>query len=366
VQLIWFFAAALNSANDTALSLAVYFYLEFTMLSSIVKSSQSNARLFSRRLAVGTALFGAMALCGNALYAQTGSVKLMVGFPPGGGTDAVARTLAEKLGPLLGTTVVVENKAGAGGQIAAQALKAASPDGTTFFLSHDHTISILPLVVKNPGFDPVKDFVPVAGFATFVNALAVSGGTPAKSFNEYVAWAKSQGNKGNVGVPAPASVPEFLVKVLGEKYKLDLQAAPYRGSAPMMADMLGNQIDAGVGSVPDFIENHKAGKIRVVAVLGASRQATLPDVPTFSELGLAGFEDVPYYGVFAPAGTPKAVVDRFSDALAKAVAMPDVKEKLTALGLTVAHSSSQQIDKNIQAYTQVWSRIIKASGFQAQ
>ena len=336
------------------------------MSASIFKSFESTSRPLSRRRAVGAVLAAALALCANSLYAQTSTIKLMVGFPAGGGTDAIARTLAEKLGPLLGTTVVVENKAGAGGQIAAQALKAAAPDGTTFFLSHDHTVSILPLVVKNPGFDPAKDFVPVAGFATFVNAMAVSGGTPAKSFNEYVAWARTQGNRGNVGIPAPASVPEFLIKVLGEKYKLDLQSAPYRGSAPMIADMLGNQIGAGVASVPDFIENHKAGKIRVVAVLGNARQAALPDVPTFAELGLAGFEDVPYYGIFAPAGTPKAVIDRFSDALVKAVAMPDVKEKLTAMGLTVGHMPPAQLGKTEQAYAQTWARIIKASGFQAQ
>ena len=299
--------------------------------------------------------------------AQPGTVHLLVGFPPGVGTDAIARTLADKLKDQLGTPVIVENKAGAGGQIAAQALKAAAPDGTTFFLSHDHTISILPQVVKNPGFDPTKDFVPVAGFATFVNALAVSGGTPAKSVAEYVAWVKSQGaGKGTVGVPAPASTPEFLVKVIGQKYALDLQSAPYRGSAPMMGDMLGNQIAAGMGSVPDFIENHKAGKIRVVAVLGAKRQAALPDVPTFAELGLAGFEDMPYYGIFAPAGTPKVVLDKFSDALAKVVALPEVKDRLTAMGLTVGFMTQAQLATREQAYTKVWAKLIKASGFQAQ
>ena len=275
-----------------------------------------------------------LALTSGLAQAQSGSIKLMVGFPPGGGTDAIARILADKLKDQLGTSVVVENKAGAGGQLAAQALKAAPTDGSVLFLTHDHTVSILPLVVKNPGFEPAKDFVAVAGFATFVNALAVAGGTPAKSVNEYVAWVRAQG-KGTAGVPAPASVPEFLVKVIAEKYKLDLVAAPYRGSAPMMADMLGNQISAGVGSVPDFIENHKAGKIRVVAVLGNTRQTALPDVPTFAELGLAGFEDVPYYGIFAPAGTPRPVIDRMADAVAKVIAMPDVKEKLTAMGLTV-------------------------------
>src|SRR5690606_14284213 len=131
-------------------------------------------------------------------------------------------------------------------QIAANVLKASPADGTTYFLTHDHTVSILPLVVKNPGFDPAKDFVAVGGFATFVNALAVSGGTPAKSMPEYLNWVRAQGGKSTIGVPAPASVPEFLVKILGEKYKMDLQAAPYRGSAPMIGDMLGNQIGAGV------------------------------------------------------------------------------------------------------------------------
>jgi tripartite-type tricarboxylate transporter receptor subunit TctC len=309
------------------------------------------------------AALGAVALSG---LAQAQTTKIFVGFPPGGGTDAIARVLAEKLKDQLGQAVVVENKAGAGGQLAAQALKASAADGHTLFLTHDHTISILPQVVKNPGFDPAQDFVPVAGFATFVNALAVSGGTPAKTMNEYVNVVKAQGNKGTVGVPAPASVPEFLVKVIGEKYKLDLQAAPYRGSAPMMADMLGNQIAAGVASVPDFIENHKAGKVRIVAVLGAARQAALPDVPTFAELGLSGFEDVPYYGLFAPAGTPKAVIDRIGEALSKVLAQPEVRDRLNGMGLTVQYINAQQLGQRERAYTQTWTRIIKASGFVAQ
>lgn len=311
-------------------------------------------------------VWGAL-LVGNWAYAQGTPVHLLVGFPAGGGTDAIARTLADKLKDQLGVPVLVENKAGAGGQIAAQLLKVAVPDGNTLFLSHDHTISILPQVMKNPGFDPARDFVPVAGFATFVNALALSGGKPAKSVAEYVAWVKGQSaGKDTVGVPAPASVPEFLVKVVGQKYGLDLQAAPYRGSAPMIGDMLGNQIHAGTGSVPDFIENHKAGKIRVVAVMGATRQAILPDVPTFAELGLAGFEDLPYYGIFAPAGTPKAAIDKFSEALAKVLALPEVKERLTAMGLSVGFMSSQQLAVREQAYTQTWAKIIKASGFVVQ
>ena len=299
--------------------------------------------------------------------AQGGSIKLLVGFPPGGGTDAIARVLADKLREPLGTPVIVDNRAGAGGQLAAQALKAAAPDGHTLFISHDHSISILPQVVKAPGFDPERDFVAVAGFATFVNGLALSGGTPAKSLAEYVAWVRKEGKgKGTVGVPAPASVPEFLVSVIGKRYGVDLQSAPYRGSAPMMADMLGNQIPAGVGSVPDFIENHKAGKLRVVVVMGRGRQAALPDVPSSAEVGLTGFEDPPYYGVFAPAGTPKAFVDRFSDALTRTLANPEVREKLTGMGLTVGFMTQAQLHQRERAYTQVWTQIIRSSGFKPQ
>jgi tripartite-type tricarboxylate transporter receptor subunit TctC len=308
----------------------------------------------------------ALLVAGPAL-ADTSTIKILVGFPPGGGTDAIARVLADKLKDQLGANVVVDNKAGAGGQLAAQALKAAPADGSVLFLSHDHSISILPLTLKNPGFNPAEDFVPVAGFATFVNGLALSGGTPAKNYKDYLAWVRENVKaRGTIGVPAPASTPEFFVKVIGEKNGLDLQAAPYRGSAPMMGDMLGNQIAAGVGSVPDFIENHKAGKIRIVAVIGGKRQATLPDVPTFSELGLAGFEDLPYYGLFAPKGTPKAVLERYSAAVAKVIALPEVHERLTAMGLTVGHMSGEQLASRERAYSQTWAKIIQASGFQAK
>lgn len=292
--------------------------------------------------------------------------KVLVGFPPGGGTDAIARIIAEQLQVELGSPVVVDNKPGAGGQLAAQALKAAAPDGRALFLSHDHSITILPMVMKNAGYDAAKDFVPVAGFATFVNAIALSAGTPAQDFKSYMELVRQGGGKANVGIPAPASVPQFLVQEIGKKNQLDLVAVPYRGSAPMMADMLGNQIPAGVGSIPDFIENHKAGKIRVVGVMGTQRQAIMPEVPTFAELGLAGFEEVPYYGVFAPAGTPKATIDQLGAAIRKAIAVPGVRDRLTAMGLTVGYMSGEELGARERAYAQVWAKIIKDSGFQPQ
>ncbi|VTU31207.1 Bug family tripartite tricarboxylate transporter substrate binding protein [Variovorax sp. RA8] len=323
---------------------------------------RASRRVFALGLAAAVA-----GLAGLAQAQQQAPIRLLVGFPAGAGTDAIARTLGEKLKDQLGAPVVVENRAGAGGQIAAQALKAAPADGHTLLLSHDHTISILPQVVKNPGYNSATDFVPVAGFATFANVLAVSGGTPAKSLDEYLKWVRTQrGGKETIGVPAPASIPEFLVKMIGTKYKIDVQAAPYRGSAPMTADMLGNQISAGIASVPDFIENHRAGKLRIVATIGAKRQALLPQVPTFTELGFANLEDLPYYGVFAPVGTPQPVIDRFGEALAKVLAMPDVKQKLTTMGLTVAYEPQGQFAGRVRSYTQTWAGIIKASGFTPQ
>ena len=309
-------------------------------------------------------LAGGLLAVAGGLKAQTQTTRLLVGFPPGGGTDAIARILADKLKDVLGGPVVVENRAGAGGQIAAQTLKSAAPDGHTLFLSHDHSISILPLVTKNPGFQPATDFIPVAGFASFANALAISTGTPARTLADYVGQVQSRGGKDTVGVPAPGSIPEFIVGLLAAKYRLDLQAAPYRGSAPMVADMMGNQIAAGVGSVPDFIEQHRAGKVRVVALMGAKRQAVLPDVPTFAELGMAGLEELPYYGLFAPAGTPPAVIERLNQALAKVLALPDVQGSLSAMGLAVSYQPQAAFSAVVRNYTQTWERIIRTSGFQ--
>ena len=295
------------------------------------------------------------------------AIHVLVGFPAGGGSDVIARLLAEKLQAELGRSVVVDNRPGAGGQIAAQQLKAARPDGTTVFLSHDHTISILPQVVRKPGYAPTEDFVALGGFATFVNGLAVSAATPANTLSEYVEWVRSrQGGKSAIGIPAPASTPEFLVQLIGRKYGLALTAVPYKGSAPMIADMLGNQIPAGTGSVQDFIEYQRAGKLRVIGVLGGKRQAALPDVPTFSEMGFGGLEDTPFYGLWAPRGTPAAFIDRFTRALDKVVALPEVRARLTDLGLTVGYMTPQQLDQRERAYTKVWSRIIADSGFQPQ
>jgi tripartite-type tricarboxylate transporter receptor subunit TctC len=312
------------------------------------------------------ALLSTALLCAAGLSTAQTPVKLMVGFPAGGSTDVIARLLADKLKDAMGQPVIVENKAGAGGQLAAQALKAAAPDGNTLFLSHDHTISILPLVTKNAGYDSAKDFVPVVGFATFPNVWALSPNTPAKSHAEYVEWMKQNEKNKSVGIPAPGSVPEFLVGVVGAKAGMKLSPVPYRGSGPMVADMLGSQIPAGIATITDFIEHHKAGKMRIIATYGSTRQAALPDVPTYAELGIAGLEDLPYFGIFAPAGTPKAAQEKVSEAMKRVLTDPVVRERLTTLGLTVQHMTGEQLGGRERAYANTWAKIIKDSGFQPQ
>eukprot|EP01041_Mallomonas_annulata_P027957 gene27957-biopygen20592 len=178
--------------------------------------------------------------------------------------------------------------------------------------------------------------------------------------NDYVAWVRSQGGgKGTIGVPAPASVPEFLVKIIGQKYALDMQAAPYRGSAPMMADMLGNQINAGVASIPDFIDFHKAGKVRIVAVLGGARQAILPDVPTFAEAGVTGYQADVWYGIFAPAGTPAPVVNQLYAAFKRASEADAFRQRAQAEGLAVTLDPPEETARIVRAEVVKWRKVVK-------
>lgn len=294
------------------------------------------------------------------------TARILVGFPAGGGTDAIARLLAEHLRQELGHAVLVENRPGAGGQLAAQTLKSAQPDGLTVMLSHDHAVSVIPLTVRQPGYDPVRDFVPVGGLCTFVNALALPGMSKSTSAKAFLLDVRRQGGASSVGVPAPASIPVFAVQALAKSNRLDLVPVPYRGSAPMMTDLIGGQIPAAVASIPDFIEAHKAGRVRVVAVMGSQRDPLLPDVPTFQELGISGFEEPAFYGLFAPRGTPPTVLSNWTQALGRVLARADVRQRLVALGLSVDPMSPERLQALERRYTQSWERIIRESGFRPE
>lgn len=292
-----------------------------------------------------------------------GPVKVLVGFAAGGSIDITARLLADKLKDSLGQPVVVENRPGAGGQIAAQALKAAPADGSTVMLSMDHTKVIIPLTFNRPGYEPAKDFVPLGQVARYIMGLAVHPSTNAGSVKAYVGWAKTNPKQANIGIPAPGSVPHFAGYLVALGGGIELNSVPYKGAAPLAQDLIAGQIPAGIASVADFIEFHRAGKMKVIAVMGSQRTSFLPEVPTFEELGYKGLDGDYWIGFFAPAGTPRAFVERFNKAAVAAVAQADTRERLQKMTLEAAPGTPEELGQKLSKGTAHWGPIIKASGF---
>ena len=317
------------------------------------------------RLAVAAALVVASAVA----MAQGAPIKLLVGFPAGGGTDAIARYLALGMEKELGRPVLVENRPGAGGQIAGQALKAAKPDGTTLFLSNSHTVSMIPLTVLNPGYDTVKDFLPVALVGVSPDVFAINPGVvgnPNASLKDFALWTKANPGKGNVGVPAPASAPDFAVGLVAKALGADLKSVPYRGDGPVALDLVGGQVAGGIGSVGAMLQHAKAGKIRIVAVNGTTRMALLPEVPTYAELGINGYEEIIFAAVFAPAETPAALVQSYNAAITKIVRSPEYVEHLANMGFVAASSTPAELAARVSATTQAWTSMVKNAGYKPQ
>lgn len=325
------------------------------------------SRLTSRRLALGLLAVSSMAFSGS-LLAQSNAqpLTITVGFPPGGNVDSVARNLAAGLQTALGRTVVVDNKPGAGGQIAMQSLARATPDGRTLMLSNEHAISIVPMTVRNTGYDANKDLIPVVTVAELPLALAVHPSVKANNLQELVAWGKAQSNGLNVGIPAPASQPDFGVSVLAKKFGMKASSVPYRGGAPMVADLVGGHIMAGLSGISEFIPHHKSGGIRIIAVSGPKRLSQMPDVPTFTESGLAGFEERTFMGLFAPAGTPPELLARYREAAKAVIATPAYRQALDGLGLVATFGDDKDLAARVKHTTETWGPVIRDSGFVMQ
>ena len=324
---------------------------------------------FASRTFTGFAAAVALATAAPCAVAQDGPIKILVGFPAGGSLDAVARFLAVGMQQEMGKTFVVENRPGAGGQIAAQVLKAAKPDGMTMFMSNSHTVSMIPLTVLNPGFDTVHDFAPVGLVAISPDVFALNPGAignAGASLKEFAQWAKANPGKGNVGVPAPASAPDFAVGLVSNALGSDLKSVPYRGDGPVAQDLVGGQIPAGIGSVGVMLQHAKAGKIRIVAVNGTSRLPVLPDVPTYAELGIKGYEEIIFTAIFVPAGTPVNVIQSYNTALTKIVKSPEFTERLSGLGIVAASSTPAELAARVLATNQAWTVMVKNAGYKPQ
>ena len=312
-------------------------------------------------------LLGLLSLAGPVRAADPPAVlRILVGFPPGGATDVVARILAEKMQPLLKQTVIVENKPGAGGMIATQALKAAPPDGSTVMLTIDHSHVMVPLTFKAPGYNPLTDFTPLAGVASYYNVMALSGTIGVKTAPEFGAWLKAHPNQANYGIPAAGSVPQFAGILVGKSLGTPMVAVPYKGGAPLVQDLLGGQVPAGFLSLTESIEHYRSGKMQILAVSGTTRAKAAPQVPTFQELGISGIDMNPWLAFFGPKGLPPEFVTRFDAAVATALADPDVIERLSKLGNVPTYASPAQLQDWVVKATQHWGAVIKESGYELQ
>ena len=307
-------------------------------------------------------LFGlcAASMLGSAV-AQSTTVKLVVGFPAGGAGDIVARVLAEKLQVALGTNVIVENKPGAGGRIAAELLKNAPPDGSTVMIAPPAPIVIAPFTFRKLAYNPETDFQPVAQLVKFPLVMATGGISPYKTMADVVAAFKADPKQANFGTSAAGSQLHFLGLMFGQAAKIDMTHVPYQGGAPLVTDLIGGQIPIGVDTFGyDF---HKSGKLRFLAQSGAERSALMPDVPTFKEQGFPSVIGEAWFGAFVPAKTPPAIVQRLSDEMAKAVQLPDVKQKLAAASLEATGLKAPEFAKVVADDRTRWKPVVEASGF---
>jgi tripartite-type tricarboxylate transporter receptor subunit TctC len=297
--------------------------------------------------------------------AQDKPVRILVGFAPGGTSDLIARLIVDRMKDSLGTTVIVENRPGVNGILAAEMLKNAAPDGKTLMISPIVTTVFAPLTYGKLRYDPIKDFAPVSLAADFQFAFAVGPGSPARTIHEYIAWARANPANATYGTPTAGAPPHFFGVMLARATGLDLVSVPYKGGGPMVNDLIGGQVPAGITVVSELIKHHESGRVRILATSGATRSPVTPDVPTFKELGFPDIEGLGWQAFYTTAGTPRPIIDRLSAAIASAIKSPEVRERLLALGLDPVGSTPDELASRVAEDTARWAPVVKASGFRA-
>ena len=287
------------------------------------------------------------------------TVSLVVPYPPGGGVDAMARVVAEKLSGALGQQVVVENRAGGSGLVGTRSFIKSAPDGYTLFLGHTGSISINPSLYANSGFDPRKDFAPIGLIAAMPVALLAHPSFPAKTIADVVTIAKKEGNKFNIGTSAVGTGGYLSAELFKSVAGINAAIIPYKGTGQVMNDLLGNHIPIAFGVLPPALGNLQAGTLRAIAVLGERRFSLLPDVPTATEFGLPGFELVLHYGVLAPVGTPRPIIDRLNKELRAIAVNEQVKQRILAEGGDPLTSSPEEYAADIDREETKWGGLVR-------
>jgi tripartite-type tricarboxylate transporter receptor subunit TctC len=289
----------------------------------------------------------------------THTITLVVPYPPGGGVDAMARVVAEKLTVALGQQVIVDNRAGGSGLVGTRAAARSAPDGYTLFLAHTGSIAINPNLYANAGFDPRKDFAAIGLIAAMPVALLANPAFPAKTMAEVVAIAKREGSRLNIGTSAVGTGGYLSAELFKSLTQTEATIIPYKGTGQVMNDLLGGHVPIAFGVLPPALGNLKAGTLRAVAVLSDKRFSLLPDVPTAGESGLPGFESVLHYGVLAPAGTPGDIIARLNTALRALAETEEVKARIHAEGGDPLTSTPQEYAADIDREEAKWGALIR-------
>ncbi len=308
-------------------------------------------------------LFFIAVLAAQPVLAQEGVVHIVLGYPAGATSDILSRLLAEHLRGSLGRAVIVENKPGAGGQIANEAVKAAAPDGATLLMTPVATMAIFPhSFAGRLRYDPFKDFSPVAHLSNFQLGFGVAARVPAKTLADYVALVKKDPKLGFYGSAAPGSLPHFFGVMFARTAGIELTHVPYKGTAAVMQAIAGGEISAISTVAADIGTLVKSGKARLLAVSGEKRAAAFPDVPTFRESGY-DLVALPWYALFAPAGTPQPIIEKYSQAAVAAMHDPALRKRLEDMGLEPTGLGPQELAKILKADYEKWGPVIRASGF---
>lgn len=323
------------------------------------------------RFLVRAAAAVAMALCVLAPIAAgaqawpTKPVKFIVPYPPGGSTDPMARLIAVKLSDSLGQPFVVENRSGASGTIGTAFVAKSPADGYTFIFVFDYH-AVNPFLIPNLPFDTVKDLAPVTLIGTAPMAIATAAGKPYKSFTDVVAAANAKPGTVSIGSVGNGSLGHLTMVLVQQASRIRLIHIPYKGGGPMTADAVGGQIDLAIGSVAVIAPHVKGGKLRAIAVTGDTRSRALPDVPALAEQGLPGFSALAWWAVFAPAGVPKPVMDKFHAELVKAFNLPDVRKLLTeTLGIDLVVSPPEGLAQWLETQMQRWGTVVRENNIRA-
>ncbi|MBM3358656.1 MAG: tripartite tricarboxylate transporter substrate binding protein [Betaproteobacteria bacterium] len=305
----------------------------------------------------------AAVLTGPVAHAQgypARPVRLIVPFAPGGPTDVVARIVGQHLTERLGQQVIVDNRGGAGGNIGMGLAARATPDGYTILLVSSSFV-VNPSLYSSIPYDPYKDFIPISNLAASPNVFTVHPTTPVKSIAELIAQAKSNPGKLSIATPGIGTTPDLSARLIALTAKVDLAAVPFGGAGPAVAAVVGNQLAIGCTAMPPTTPHIKAGRLRAIAVTALKRSDALPDVPTLAEAGYAGQEAETLQGLLAPAGTPKAVVDRLSKEFTAVMRVPAVESRVTELGFYIIASSPQQFQAQIKTEIEKWGRVIRSA-----